>query len=334
MKVVELEKESSGSKKLLEEVNKELKNCSAKFSSVESKLADVEKDLDSERLLSRTREQDLENKTREMEKLESEYEETVATLKKTEEAKLLNEESFNSYKSEFSDKIERILDLEQKSIADDEKVKASLVDKQKMQEMVEAATKEKAEQIKIAEGALAEKISCELKQWELDEKIAVLNNEKLVLSSQIERMEKEKNDFKDDKESSMIRIKELEEQCSNFLDLKQKLSVIERENEQLSIEKERSDYERQTLKDLISSFKDLEPKMTFLEKEKEELVQERDSLIAKIKDLTGQCSKTSELDREVGQIGREREERLAEMAKMAEQVSFMIACYDKYHFKS
>ena len=50
-KVVELEKEISGSKKQLEEVNKELKICSAKFSSVELKLADVEKELESERLL-------------------------------------------------------------------------------------------------------------------------------------------------------------------------------------------------------------------------------------------------------------------------------------------
>ena len=83
---------------------------------MESKLSDVIKELNDEKQLAQTNAKDIAIKSQDLEEVKSKYAEANAKLKQTEEEHLFTAESFESYKSDFKDKIERILKFEQKSL--------------------------------------------------------------------------------------------------------------------------------------------------------------------------------------------------------------------------
>merc|ERR1711902_474705 len=79
-------------------------------------------------------------------------------------------------------------------------------------------------EIQKAQQAIADKVSCEMKQWELDEKIAVLENEKVEILEQCKQLE-------DMKSRSADTIESLQQKIAQQMESLESLESLGRENE-------------------------------------------------------------------------------------------------------
>jgi len=263
-KINQLENGINGKEKAYEEATKKLEaitreknNYASKCEQLESKLSNIEKEVEGhkksltakeslvqslqEKIESSQKEHDTisKNKKQEKELCEIKVEELKASLEKSEK----DLEEYKCSTKEKMDKIQSFEDETQQSRIEVEKINKKMVE---MKKEVEIAGEQKLKETQKAEKAVAEKMASELKQWELDDNIITLNNEKVATELEIKNLEKEKssqtaiqielrsliekhNCTIEQKEKESISLRsEMDLHMSNYVEIKEKNETLEK----------------------------------------------------------------------------------------------------------
>ena len=173
------EKDLAEYSRKLTEATKEQEILGTESQKSQAKIADLTVELSKEKT----------NKNEETAKLEEEIAEMKIKSDKVSEelARKCSElENLQQFKTENLEKIEKINDYEREAAEVRNKVES-------MELIVEKAEAEKSNEMQKAQEAIADKVTCEMKQWELEEKISALEKEKGEAADHWKQVEEDKS---------------------------------------------------------------------------------------------------------------------------------------------
>ena len=241
LKIVGLEKELDCSKNQTTQKEHELQALKEKFECKETESAEMTKAIENER-------NDFKN---ENSIAEVKLKEVIGEKEKAEDL-------YETYKTSTEDKLNKILPFEAETEKSKSEVDAMKENVSEMNKTVQDA-QELAEQEKLkAQKAIEEKLACELKMWELTEKVESLNSTLLLNKTEMDSCEQAIENLKSEKE-----------EVENLLQKKNNEKIISTSSENANLN-DKTDNLQQTLEEINLKLKEDE---IDLDKEREKVSQ-------------------------------------------------------------